>query len=134
MELQHLVVKLLGAGRCFHEAIEIADVLAGFLEDPGVVVVFWSLMRGDDCTWIQRLNLVERSDPLPSCLRIGFGEEEVDVIVSGVAGDDESDGRDVQTGREVSVGMTRFHGDQLLPLQVNDISDLLDDSVDRYLG
>src|ERR1700704_6279063 len=46
----------------------------------------------------------------------------MDVIVGRIAGDHESNGRDVQTGREVSIGMTQFHCDQVMPFKVDDVS------------
>jgi len=46
----------------------------------------------------------------------------VDVIVDSIAGNHQSDRRDVQTGRVVRVGMTEFHGDQFLSFQIDDIA------------
>jgi hypothetical protein len=44
MQLQHLVVKLLGGFRRFRQSVEIADVLSGLFDDPGIVLVFRSLV------------------------------------------------------------------------------------------
>src|SRR6266567_7903894 len=43
----------------------------------------------------------------------------MDVIVGGIAGNHESDRRDNQTGRMIRVCMTKFHGDQFMPFQIN---------------
>src|SRR6266478_692103 len=68
-------------------------------------------MRSDNRAWIERLDFVERRDPLPSRLRIRLGKIEVNVIVCGIAGNHEPDRRDIQTGRLIRVGMAEFHGD-----------------------
>src|SRR5262249_25508447 len=73
----------------------------------------------DNCAWVERFDFVERRDPFPSLLRIRLGEVEMDIVVGGVAGDHESDGRDIQTGRIVRVGMTEFHSDQFVSFQIN---------------
>ena len=70
VELQHLVVKLLRGCRHFGYPVEVADVLTGLLDDPRIVVVTRSLMGGDNCEWIKRLNFVECRDPLLATLRI----------------------------------------------------------------
>ena len=43
----------------------------------------------------------------------------MDIVVGGIAGNHESDRRDIQTGRMIRVGMTEFHGDQFLSFQIN---------------
>src|SRR5467141_13094 len=76
-------------------------------------------MRSDNRAWIERLDFVERGDPLPSRLRIRLGKIEVNVIVGGIAGNHEPDRGDIQTGRLIRVGMAEFHSDQFLPFQIN---------------
>jgi hypothetical protein len=58
IELQHLVVELLRGCRHFGYLVEIADILPGLLDDPGIVVVTRSLMCGDNGAWVERLNFV----------------------------------------------------------------------------
>ncbi len=45
----------------------------------------------------------------------------MDIIVGGVAGNHETDRRNMQTGRMVRVGMAQLHSDQFMPFQVDDI-------------
>src|SRR5262250_2570290 len=66
-------------------------------------------MRCDNSTRVERLDSVECRDPFPSLLRIRLGEVEVDIVVGGIAGNHESDGGNIQTGRIVRVRMTAFH-------------------------
>src|SRR6185503_734990 len=73
VDLQHPVVQLLAGFRRFRKPVEIANVLAGLFDDPGIVVVLGSLVRCDHCARLERLDLVERRDPLASCLRIRLG-------------------------------------------------------------
>ena len=46
----------------------------------------------------------------------------MDVIVSGISRNHESDRRDVQTGRVVGVGVTQFDGGQLMSLEIDEMS------------
>ena len=51
-------------------AVEIADVLPGLFNDLGAVVVARSLMSGDHRAWVERLDCIERRDPLAAGLRV----------------------------------------------------------------
>src|SRR3989441_13020461 len=64
IELQHLVVELSRGRRRPGYAVEITDVLPGLFNDLGAVVVPRSLMPGDHGAWVERLDRVERRDPL----------------------------------------------------------------------
>ena len=44
IERQHFVVKLVDGCRRFSQSVEIADLLSGLFDDPGIVVVFRSLV------------------------------------------------------------------------------------------
>jgi hypothetical protein len=70
IELQHLIVQLLRGCCRSRKAVEIPDVPPGLFDDPGIVVVFGSLVGRNNCAWVERFNLIERRDPLPSCLNI----------------------------------------------------------------
>src|SRR6266478_2008170 len=70
IEREHLVVELSRRRRCLGEPVEIADVLPGLFDDPGAVVVARSLMAGDHRAWLERLDGIERSDPLAALLRV----------------------------------------------------------------
>src|SRR5229473_6180850 len=64
IEREHLVVQLARRRRRLGYPVESADVLPGLFDDPGVVVVPRSLMASDHRAWVERLDGVERSDPL----------------------------------------------------------------------
>src|SRR5580704_10014262 len=64
IELQHLVVKLSRRRHHLGDAFEIADVLTGFFDDSGAVVLLGFLMSGDHRAWFQFLDCVECRDPL----------------------------------------------------------------------
>src|SRR6516162_5865908 len=51
-----------------------------------------------------------------------LGQIEVNIIVGGIAGNHETDRRDMQTCRMIRVGVTKLNGDQLIPFQINHIS------------
>jgi hypothetical protein len=67
---------------------------------------------------VQRLDGVERPDPLLSLLSIRLGEVDMDVVVGNVPGDDQADRRDVQNGRVVGVGVADLNGNQLGALEL----------------
>src|SRR6266853_4734150 len=68
--LQHRVVERSRGRRRLGDAIDIADVLPGLCNDRGAVVVPRALMSGDHRAWVERLNGVERSDPLTAGLHV----------------------------------------------------------------
>src|SRR5213593_247789 len=45
----------------------------------------------------------------------------MDVVVGGIPGDDQANGRYVQAGRVVGIGMSERHDDQIVPLEVNHV-------------
>src|SRR2546426_10543440 len=120
MELQHLVVEI-SRGRRLGNAIEIADVLPGLLNDLGAVIVPRSLMSGHHSAWFERLNWVESGNPLAPRLRIGLGEIKMDAVVGGVTRYDHANRWNMQTGGVVNIGMSERHRDQILPLEVDHV-------------
>ncbi len=122
IEREHLVVQLSRRRRRLDEPVEIADVLPGLFDDPGVIVVPRSLMSGDHRAWVERLDGIERSDPLAAGVRVGLGEVEVNVVVGDVPGDHQADGRDMQAGRVVGVAVPDFHHDQVTPFELDHLA------------
>src|SRR3989442_5249331 len=70
VELQHLVVELSRGRARLGYAVEVADVLPGLFDDSGAVVLLGFLMSGDNRAWLERLNCVERGNPLAAGLRV----------------------------------------------------------------
>ena len=89
---------------------------------PRIIVILGTLVRSDHRARLQRIDLVERGEPLLPLLRVRLDEVQVNVVVDGVARNDESDRRNMQSGREVRVGMAELDDDHVVPLQVDDVS------------
>ena len=75
MQYQHLVVKFPRRRGRFDQPVKIANVLPGLLDDSRMVFVPRPLVFRDNNPRLQRLNSIERADPLTSLLRIGFGKQ-----------------------------------------------------------
>src|ERR1039458_868281 len=81
MQLQHLIVEFVRGRRRLRCAVEVSDVLPGFLDDPGAVFVTGPLMPGDYSARFERLDFVERGNPFTPLLRIrGFREHKMDAV------------------------------------------------------
>jgi hypothetical protein len=122
IEREHLVVEPARRRRRLGEPVESADILPGLVDDPGAVVVPRSLMAGDHRAWVERLDGVERRDPLAAGVRVGLAEVEVNVVVGDIPGDHQADGRDVQTRRVIGVCMPDFHHDQVAPFELDHLA------------
>jgi len=61
-------------------------------------------MASDHRTWLERLNRIERRDPLAAPLRVGLTQVQMDVVVGGVPGDDQADGLAVEADPVVLEG------------------------------
>ena len=82
VEVQHPIIEFPGGGRPFYEPIEIANVLAGFLNDARAVIIADALMSRDHRAWIKRLDLVERRNPLEAAfVRAALCQILMDVVV-----------------------------------------------------
>src|SRR5260370_11728807 len=73
---EHLVVQL-ARRRRLGEPVESADVLPGLFDDPGAVFGPSSLMSGDHRVWVERLDGIERRDPLAAGVRVLICEAEM---------------------------------------------------------
>ena len=87
-----------------------------------VLAIAGSRVPGNHRLRVQGLDRVERSDPVAPSLRVGLGEVEVNVVVRGVAGDDEADVRGVQAAGLVGVGVAEFDHDELVALEVDGVA------------
>ena len=66
---QHLPVEFLRRGGFLVEPVEVADVLAGFIDDARVVVLAVAFVAGYDGTRLERLDDVEGREPVLAALR-----------------------------------------------------------------
>ena len=96
MEFEDLVVEVECRGRRFDDPVEVTDVLAGFPDDPRIVVAGGALVARHDGLRVQGLDDAEGREPVEPALVIGLRQVEVNVVVDGVAGDDEADLRNMQ--------------------------------------
>jgi hypothetical protein len=69
-----------------------ANVLPSLLDDSRTVFVPGPLVSRDHGARLQRLDFIERGDPLASLLRTCLGQQLMNAIVGGVSGDHQSDG------------------------------------------
>jgi len=93
VEVQHPIREFPGGGRPFYEPIEIANVLAGFLNDARAVIIADALMSRDHRAWIKRLDLVERRNPLEAAfVRAALCQILMDVVVGDIPCNEQSDG------------------------------------------
>jgi hypothetical protein len=122
MEFEDLVVEVARRGRRFGDPVEVTDVLAGFPDDPRIVVTGRPLVTGHDGRRVQGLDGVKGREPVEPALVIGLGQVEVHVVVDGVAGDDKADLRDMQAACRVGVGMPELHRDELVTFEVDDVA------------
>ena len=93
-------------------------VLPGLVNDAGVVGAAGPFVPGDHGAGAEGLYSVEGGDPLPSLFGRGLCQVEVDVVVGSVAGHDQPDVRDMETGGVVGVGMAELDDDHVVALEV----------------
>ena len=86
MQLQHLVVELARRLGRPDEPVEVANVLPSLLDNARMIFVPWPLVSRDHSPRLQRLNFIERGNPLTSLLRIGFGKQLMNAVVRSVSG------------------------------------------------
>jgi hypothetical protein len=74
IEVERRVVELARSSRCLVQGNEIPDVLSRLAYDAGIVRIFRYFVPGDHCNRIQRLELVERGNPLKPALPVGLAK------------------------------------------------------------
>src|SRR5437868_14248510 len=86
--------------------VEIANVFSCSLD------VTWRIGRarpfvpGNSRNRFERLDLIERRDPLLAAFRIRLAQMKMNIIVERIAADGQSDGRDMETGCAIGIGMS----------------------------
>jgi len=98
MQCQHLLVKV-DRSRCLrHDLVEVAEVGAGFLDVTRRAVGIKHTMTGYHGFRMQGLDCIKRSQPLAPGLFIALGQIGMCVVIDGVSGYDQSNGRNVKRG------------------------------------
>jgi hypothetical protein len=95
--------------------------IARLLDDPGIVRAPGTLGAGDDRAGFERVKCGERRQPFLPELGIGFSEIQVNVVVGGIARDDEPDVGHMQRRRTVGVGVCEFDRHEFVPLKVEGV-------------
>src|SRR5580704_5208517 len=67
---QHLPVEFLRRGGFLVEPVEVADVLAGFIDNARVIVLAVAFVAGYDGTRVERLDDVQGREPVLAALRV----------------------------------------------------------------
>src|SRR6266436_4793430 len=97
--------------------VEIANVFSCSLD------VTWRIGRarpfvpGNSRNRLERLDLIERRDPLLAAFRIRLAQMKMNIIVERIAANGQSDGGDMETGCAVGIGMPERNTYELFPLQ-----------------
>ena len=72
-------------------------------------------MPGNSRNRFERLDLIERRDPLLAAFRIRLAQMKMNIIVERIAADGQSDGRDMETGCAIGIGMPERNTYELFP-------------------
>src|SRR5437879_13153946 len=72
---------------------------------------------GNSRNLFERLDLIERRDPLLAAFRIRLAQMKMNIIVERIAADGQSDGRDMETGCAIGIGMPERNTYELFPFQ-----------------
>src|SRR6266481_8827371 len=106
IEFNHPVVQVSCVGRDLTEAVEVTDVLPCFFHYPRLIGCTGRLVSGNDRSRVQRLDLVQRRDPVEASLCVGLTKIGMNAIIGGIPRYDQADRWDVETRGVVRVGMT----------------------------
>ena len=116
-----MVEKLTWAGFACEQPLGVQQVVASFTDDDGVIGQVLVLVPGHHRAGIQRCDRVECMQP---CLDSAVGalqEVLVHAVVGDIAGHHQSDGRHMQHGGVVGVGVADLDGQQALALQLESL-------------
>src|SRR6266403_4442311 len=98
MQCQHLLVKV-DRSRCLrHDLVEVAEVGAGFLDVTRRTVGIKHTMTGYHGFRMQSLDCIKRSQSLAPGLFIALSQIGRCVVIDGVSGYDQSNGRNMERG------------------------------------
>jgi len=80
----------------------------------------WPLVSRNNGHGLERLDLVERRDPILPGFGVRLTQVKMSVVVGGGAGNDQPDRRGVEAGRVVRIGMPDGNAHKLLPFQFDE--------------
>src|SRR6202165_5481374 len=108
MDREHLVVQFLRGLRSCCDPVEVANVLACFLNDGRRIRAAWPLVSRNNGARLQRFDHVERSDPLFPRIGSRLAKVDVNIVIGDVARYDQADRRDMKASRISSISMPRW--------------------------
>src|SRR5580700_2212671 len=97
--------------------VEIANVFSRGLEVTWCIERARPFVPGNSRNRLERLDLIERRNPLLAAFRIRLAQMKMNIIVERIAADGQSDGRDMQTGCAIGIGMPERNTYELFPFQ-----------------
>jgi hypothetical protein len=108
MQPEHLLIKLHSRRRACHRRVEVADISSGRLNVARGAIGIQNTMARDYRCRMQGLDLIQREQPLFPGLCSALREIRVCVVIDGIAGYDQTDGRYRQRRGVRGVGMPEF--------------------------
>ena len=101
---------------------EVSDITTGFLNMTRRAIGVEHTMTGDHYSGMQALDLIQCAEPLAASFYTAFREVGVSVVIDGIAGYDQADGRHMQSRGMRGVGMVKFDYLRLFAFKVERIS------------
>jgi hypothetical protein len=77
----------------------------------------WPLVSRNNGHGLERLDLVERRDPIFPGFGVRLAQMKMNIVVERIAANGKSDGRDVETGCAIGIGMPERNTYELFPFQ-----------------
>src|SRR6266403_1859245 len=114
---EHLVVQVergLGMGS---NPVEIANIFSCRLDVVGCIGSTRPLVSGNSGHWLERLDRIERRNPLVAAFRIRLAQMKMNIVVESITADGQPDRRDVETGCAIGIGMPERNTSELFPFE-----------------
>src|SRR5258708_24018024 len=109
IEGEHLVIELQRRTRARRGALKILNVMPGLIKDCRRILAARPLRPRNHSFSLKRSHRLDRRNPLLTLVRIGFPQVEMDIVICGVARNNQPNGRDMQTSCIVRVGMAEWN-------------------------
>src|SRR6266446_5583548 len=97
--------------------VEIADIFSCRLDVIWRIGCAGPLVSGNSGHRLQRLDRIERRNPLVAAFRIRLAQMKMNIVVESIAADGQPDRRDVETGCAIGIGMPERNTNELFPFE-----------------
>src|SRR5246127_3114767 len=98
--------------------VEVANIFSCRLDVIWRIGCAGPLVSGNSSHRLQRLDRIERRNPLVLAFRIRLAQMKMNIVVERIAANGKSDGRDVETGCAIGIGMPERNTYELFPFQI----------------